>query len=369
MSSHIEEGQVSSTEQTIRLPRENLYRASYPSIELRGEADGRGPQLFGHFAVFDDWTEINSPYEGRFMERVAPGAFSKTIQENGSGIRLLFQHGRDPQLGDKPIGKFTSLREDAKGGYYEADLFDGVPPLVVAGLRAGEYGASFRFNVTREDVADEPGVSSSNPSGIPERTIREAKLHELGPVTWGAYKSATAGVRSITDLIHDIDAVSAAAAILLDEERLGHAQAFISRGVPLDAQSTDRGSYDAAQRKEMAEKGWAMPDGSYPINDAADVKSAIGLNGHSATYSTAEVKAHIIKNAKRLGLSSMIPDDWQTSANEATIPTAPPNSAAATAGSHRTTGRREQGIYPHLKSQRPKWELDGDQTEGVQSHG
>ena len=47
----------------------------------------------------------------------------------------------------------------------------------------------------------------------------------------------------------------------------------------------------------MAKDGHAMPDGSYPIGDAEDVKSAAALVGHSKTYSADAVKAHIIKNA------------------------------------------------------------------------
>jgi HK97 family phage prohead protease len=180
-------------------PRENLIRAVMPGVELRSDSEGDGQTLFGHFARFGEWTEINSAWEGRFMERFAPGAFKKTISETRARMRVLFQHGQDPQVGDKPIAAITDLREDDEGAYYEARLFDGLPPLVTDGLRAGQYGASFRFSSLREQVDKAPGEAEHNPLGLPERTVKEARVPEFGPVTFPAYDGASAGVRSLTD--------------------------------------------------------------------------------------------------------------------------------------------------------------------------
>jgi len=181
-------------------PRENLIRAVMPGVELRAaDDDDEGKVLFGHFSRFNEWTEIDSMWEGHFMERFAPGAFRKTFQESRDRMRLLFQHGMDPDVGDKPIGTIDQLREDDEGGYYEARLFDGLPPLVLDGLRAGQYGASMRFSVMRDREDKRPERSEHNPDGLAERTIIEAKVREFGPVTFPAYEGATAGVRSLTD--------------------------------------------------------------------------------------------------------------------------------------------------------------------------
>jgi hypothetical protein len=51
----------------------------------------------------------------------------------------------------------------------------------------------------REEETTSPDPSESNPDGLPERTIKEARLMEFGPVTFPAYAGATAGVRSGTD--------------------------------------------------------------------------------------------------------------------------------------------------------------------------
>lgn len=178
--------------------RKPVIRAISPGPQVRDE-DENGRTLFGHFAVFDRWTEINSAFEGNFLERIAPGAFRKTFRENRDRIKALFQHGSDPEIGDKPIGRIEELREDDEGAYYELSLYDGLPPLVMDGLRDGQYGASFRFQVMREDLNEEPDASEENPRALPERTLKELRLFEFGPVTFPAYADATAGMRSLTD--------------------------------------------------------------------------------------------------------------------------------------------------------------------------
>ena len=180
-------------------PRENIVRSA-PGIELTRSGESGMPTLRGHFSVFDTWTTIDSAWEGTFRERVAPGAFTKTIQENRNNIKVLFQHGKDPQVGDKPLGAISDLREDETGAYYEVPLLDtSYNRDLLPGLEAGLYGASFRFKVLREDFDRKPEASDHNPDGLPERTIKEAALYEFGPVTFGAYPTATAGVRSLTD--------------------------------------------------------------------------------------------------------------------------------------------------------------------------
>jgi HK97 family phage major capsid protein/HK97 family phage prohead protease len=183
-----------------RLPRENLVRAISQGFEFREMGDGKPPQIFGHFARFSEWTLIDSMFEGRFMEQIAPGAFKKTFSEGRDRFRILFQHGQDPTVGDKPLASVTDLREDDEGAYYEGDMLDtSYNRDLLPGLQAGVYGASFRFRVMREDLVEEPGTSDHNPAGLPERTIREAEVMEAGPCTFPAYAGATASVRSLTD--------------------------------------------------------------------------------------------------------------------------------------------------------------------------
>ncbi len=183
-------------------PRENLIRARHDgdAVTVTRSSEDAMPTLTGHAAVFNQWTEINSVYEGRFLERLAPGAFSKTIGENRDRIKVLFQHGQDPQIGDKPLGSIRALEEDSQGLRYEVELLDTAYNRdLIPGLDAGLYGASFRFSVVREDVKTKPAKSGYNPRGLTERTVTELRMPEFGPVTFPAYAGASAGLRSLTD--------------------------------------------------------------------------------------------------------------------------------------------------------------------------
>jgi len=150
--------------------------------------------MFGHFTPVGEWAEIDSVFEGRFMERSVEGFADESFQR--SMPKVLFQHGRDPSMGDQVMGIPTVLRSDA---YNEVPLFDGIPPLVMSGLRNKAYGMSYRFSVQQEDVVRKPAISEHNPGGLPERTIVKASVSEFGPVTFPAYVGATAGIRSLTD--------------------------------------------------------------------------------------------------------------------------------------------------------------------------
>ena len=67
--------------------------------------------------------------------------------------------------------------------------------------------------------------------------------------------------------------------------------------------------FTAEQRKELAKEGKALPDGSYPIVTKQDLQNAIQAYGRGG--SKAQVKKHIIKRAKALGASDMLPENWE----------------------------------------------------------
>lgn len=188
--------------------------------DLRATQNGDGPEdapaedseprsipvMTVRFSVFGAWYEIDSFFEGRFLERTAPGSFKKTIGERASQVKVLFNHGQEFDVGDKILGRVSLLEERDEGPYGEVQLLDtSYNRDLIPGLRAGVYGSSFMFNVIQDEWNMEPERSEFNPDGIPERTIKEVRLLEFGPVTWPASPSATAGLRSHTD--HLIDGI------------------------------------------------------------------------------------------------------------------------------------------------------------------
>ena len=152
------------------------------------------------FSAFGEWYEIDSLWEGNFLERTDRGAFTKTIEESGAQVKVLFNHGFDPQIGQKVLGVPESLTEEKDSPVGMVRLFDtSYNRDLLPGLKSGAYGSSFRMRVIRDEWNESPGVSEHNPKGIPERTIKEVRLFEFGPVTFPANPSSTAAVRSMTD--------------------------------------------------------------------------------------------------------------------------------------------------------------------------
>src|SRR5206468_8869535 len=94
------------------------------------------------------------------------------------------------------IAAIEELRDEPDGAYYRARLLDGIPPLLVAGLKRGLYGSSIRFEPLRQDVVRFPARSAHNPERIPEHTVHEARIREFSVVTFPAYQGATAQVRT-----------------------------------------------------------------------------------------------------------------------------------------------------------------------------
>ena len=77
---------------------------------------------------------------------------------------------------------------------------------------------------------------------------------------------------------------------------------------------TDKRERSMATREAMAQAGTAMPDGSFPIANGADLRNAIQSVGRAKDYEKA--KAHIISRARALGMMDMLPESWRNVARK-----------------------------------------------------
>jgi len=170
-------------------------------LEQRAEGDEGLPTITGYGAVFyredDPGTEYK--FEGfwdKFAERIMPSAFDNAIKEDD--VRGLFNHNPSMILGRTSAGTMN-LSVDATGLRYDI-----TPPDTQAGrdvveaIRRGDInGSSFTF--VAEDVTYREQKQEDD-SILVIRELHRAKLYDVGPVTFPAYESSTAGVRSAGEL-------------------------------------------------------------------------------------------------------------------------------------------------------------------------
>lgn len=192
----MDDGSLIRTATALRWSDGRPVTAKAPALTAKPDT-GTGRTMVIDFSPFGAWYEINSRQEGHFLERTVFGAFADTIREDKAQMRSQFDHGTDPYIGSKPLGRITKLEETWVGPRGEVELLDATYVRdIAAGLRAGVYGSSFRFATEVDEWDKRPKKTAYNPRGIPERTIRKVRLYEFGPVTMPANPAATAGVRS-----------------------------------------------------------------------------------------------------------------------------------------------------------------------------
>lgn len=143
------------------------------------------PKIIGYAAIFN----VLSDDLGGFREKIAPGAFRKTLQQNDD-VRALVDHDSKLVLGRKKAGTLN-LNEDERGLYIEIN-----PPDTNAGkdaiisIKRGDINQmSFGFFTVDQEWTTE------NEEEI--RTLKEVKLFDVSIVTYPAYPDTEAAIRSL----------------------------------------------------------------------------------------------------------------------------------------------------------------------------
>ena len=154
-------------------------------FEFESRSDGR--TLEGYAAVFNSPTTIRD-VGGDFEETILPGAFKRSLAQRMP--ILQWDHGKDPRVGTAPIGSISDLSEDSRGLHVRARLFDhpDIERVRLAIESQAVRGMSFRFGV--------PAGGDDWPTRD-QRHVRDADVHELGPVAFPAYDTTSVTVRSL----------------------------------------------------------------------------------------------------------------------------------------------------------------------------
>jgi HK97 family phage prohead protease len=187
-------------------------RISDVDFEIR--ADGDKLTFSGYAAVFNSDSQ---PLP--FIERIAPGAFKRTLQSRND-VKLLWNHDSGEVLGSTRAGTMR-LYEDAKGLRVEADLAPTTrgKDLSILMQRGDVNKMSFGFTVQSD---------SWSPDGT-MRTLESVRLAEVSIVTFPAYESSVAQVRS-TDAL-DVEKLTDALLALETNESLTVDQADLLQNV------------------------------------------------------------------------------------------------------------------------------------------
>ena len=150
------------------------------NIETREAEDGT-MRMAGYAAVFN---EASLPLP--FIERIAPGAFSKTLQETPD-VRLLANHEGLPMARTK--NGTMRLYEDETGLYFEAELANTqeARDLYTLVSRGDVDQMSFAFRVIRQNWSKDRT----------ERTLTEVSLADgdVSIVTYPAYTATSVEAR------------------------------------------------------------------------------------------------------------------------------------------------------------------------------
>lgn len=165
----------------------NIEYRSFPFTEVRTEEEQ--PKIVGHAAVFDVVSDL-----GLFKEKIEKGTFKKTIKE--ADIRALMNHDPNFVLG-RVKSETLSLKEDQTGLATEI-----LPPDttwakdLMTSMRRGDVDQmSFAFRTVKEDWEGE--------AQNPVRVLKEVELFDVSIVTFPAYPTTDAQVRSLVKVLEN----------------------------------------------------------------------------------------------------------------------------------------------------------------------
>lgn len=178
-----------------------LCRRHRDELMIRASDDGDGRTVYGLAIPFDVPTGIQD-WQGNYTETFARGAFTKTIREQGSKVKVLAHHDTRFLLAGQPTLTETDAGLEIAASIARTRDGDDVLELI-------RVGALDSFSVGFSPVK---GGDDWN-DDMTEVTRREVRLHEVSLVPFPAYDAAAvAGTRTIGTTPPDRDGAGPTAA-------------------------------------------------------------------------------------------------------------------------------------------------------------
>ena len=219
--------------------------------------------------------------------------------------------------------------EDAYGIWVAGALRPGTTPEQIRAIRASAPSGDWRpIRGSLELVA----VCQVNVPGFPIARARVASGQVMALVAAGA--ATLAKMKS--------DPIAELTARVRNLEQFGSQGDLAAKASELATLVHSEAYFEVINhdtRMKLAEKGHAMPDGSYPIRNVADLKNAIHAYGRAPVGKEKAVKALIIKRAKDLRKPELIPDEWQSPTAKDSLRASADDLAARVAAAREALGK------------------------------
>jgi hypothetical protein len=103
----------------------------------------------------------------------------------------------------------------------------------------------------------------------------------------------------------------------METHKARHDDELAAKSEALMARMANFGYVSKQSREQAADKGEALPDGSFPIRNVSDLKNAIKAYGRAKESDKSKVRKHIMKRARALGHADLIPEEWTHAASAA----------------------------------------------------
>lgn len=201
---------------------------------------------------------------------------------------------REQHDGKRAVGRAIEYRKSTDGGHHiSAHIVD---PVTVSKIEA-QVLRGFSWSARNARVQVDKAAAGGR--------IMDGQIYEVSVVDRPANPACLFTIAKADeggDLV-DVE----------DPHLVDNVDKLDSAGEPDDApvDVLEKRDFTAGERDKAADKGQAMPGGSFPIKTKQDLKNAIAAFGRAKDKAAA--KKHIIQRARALGAVDMLPDGWGVS--------------------------------------------------------